>query len=332
MDENSINNKVCMIGGSGRSGTTILKVIFSKHPDTVQVPEYRFPIDPDGLVDYYTSFESGWSPYLVDTRLKRLELLLRDIGQHKRPARAIAFLFNRYGLERYFLRCLVPRYAGIAFERQCPDYFTHVDRLIRTLEEFSYTGQWNGSELFSRRKIHFSSRKSRRELANILGGFWRNVIRSTCAYQGKGIFVEDNTWSILWFDKILDLLPEARLVHVVRDPRDIVASYTKMRWAPDNPLQAARWYKGVITEWFSVKDRLDSNQYIEIRLEDLVEQPVEILKRVCAFWEVPWNDCLLDSDLSKSHSGRWKTDLSDDDGRAVTRELRAELEQLGYSV
>jgi len=332
MDENSINNKVCMIGGSGRSGTTILKVIFSKHPDTAQVPEYRFSIDPDGLVDYYTAFESGWSPYLVDTRLKRLESLLRDIGQHKRVARGIAFLSNRYGLEHYFPRCMVSRYAGIAFERHCPDYFMHVDRLIRSLEEFNYTGQWNGSKLFSRRKIHFSYRKDRRELANILGGFWRDVIRSTCAHQKKSIFVEDNTWSILWFDRILDLLPEARLVHVFRDPRDIVASYTKMRWAPDNPLHAARWYKGVINEWFSVKDRLDSSQYLEIKLEDLVEQPAEVLQRVCAFWGIPWSDCLLGTDLSKSHSGRWMTDLSDEVGRAVTLELGAELEQLGYSV
>jgi hypothetical protein len=331
MNENLVNNKVCVIGGSGRSGTTILKVIFSTHPDVAQVPEYRFSIDPDGLVDYYTGFESGWSPYLADSRLKRLESLLRDIGQHKRVARAVAFLFNRYSLERHFSRCLVPRYAGIAFERHCPDYFTHVERLIRELEEFNYAGQWNGSELFSRRKMHFTSRKSRQELRSILGGFWRDVIRSTCVYQKKSIFVEDNTWSILWFDKILELLPEARLVHVVRDPRDIVASYTKMRWAPDNPLHAARWYKGVINEWFSIKERLDNDKYLVIKLEDLVEQPVAILQRVCAFWGVPWNDGLLNTDLSKSHSGRWKTDLSDIDGRMVTEELGAELEQLGYS-
>jgi Sulfotransferase family len=332
MGERSINNKVCMIGGSGRSGTTILKVIFSKHPDTAQVPEYRFPIDPDGLVDYYMSSESGWSPYLADTRLKRLESLLYDTGQHKMLARAIAYLFNKYSLERYFPLCMVPRYAGIAFERQCPDYFTYVDQLIRALEDFSYKGQWNGSRLLSRRKMYFSSRKSKHELADILGGFWRDIIRSTCANQDKSIFVEDNTWSILWFDKIVDLLPEARLVHVVRDPRDVVASYTKMRWAPDDPLLAARWYKGIINEWFDVKARLNSDRYMEMKLEDLVERPDEMLRRVCAFWGVPWSDCLLETDLSKSHSGRWKTDLSDADGRAVTAELHTELERLGYLV
>lgn len=330
MERKVSNINICMIGGSGRSGTTILKQVFSKHPEVAAVPEYRFPIDPDGLIDYFLSVDCGWSPYHADTRLKRLESMLRSVGSHNRLARAFVFLSNRYGLEKYFSRCLAPRYAGIALERQCPTFSAHVTQLIRTLEGFRYTGQWNGSEMFSPRLMHYSPRGNKEEVGRALGGFWRDVIHDVCRNQNKSTLVEDNTWCILWFDTILELLPDARMVHVVRDPRDVVTSYTKMRWAPDDPLQAALWYKGIINEWFRVRERVGDQQYIEIRLEDLVDRPKDVLERICRFWDLPWNDALLTVDLGRSNSGRWRSELTRADGEMVTRLLGEELERLGY--
>lgn len=328
---NSLKQRICMIGGSGRSGTTILKTVFSHHPDCVLVPEYRFAIDPDGLIDFYRGFDAGWSPFLFDLRLRRLHALLTDIGRHRRVPRLMAYLSQKYNFERTVSRSLVPRYAGVAFERQCPTFMRRVDELMAALTDFCYSGQWNGSEFMDRRILHFAEPRSRAELAAHLGDFWRATIDDTCLYQGKSVFVEDNTWCILWFDTILELLPQARLVHVVREPRDIVASYTKMRWAPNEPVQAARWFKGIINQWFEVRTRLNSQNFIQIKLEDLVESPRETLERICDFWQVEWHDALLQTDLDRSHSGRWKSDFSPAQSLEVTRELEAEIAQLGYT-
>ena len=104
----------------------------------------------------------------------------------------------------------------------------------------------------------------------------------------------------------------------------------KMRWAPDNPVQAAIWYKGIINEWFLVKANLNKDQYLEIRLEELVAEPERVLRGVCEFWGVGWDDRLLGTDLSRSHSGRWRKDLTAIEADAVTAELQDEMQILGY--
>jgi hypothetical protein len=63
--------KMIFVGGTGRSGTSIVKELIAAHPGAASLPfEYRFIIDPDGLVDFYTSYTAAWSPYLADRTLK----------------------------------------------------------------------------------------------------------------------------------------------------------------------------------------------------------------------------------------------------------------------
>ena len=49
-----MDNKVIFIGGSGRSGTNILRKLLSKHSQVASLPfEHRFIIDPDGIIDFF---------------------------------------------------------------------------------------------------------------------------------------------------------------------------------------------------------------------------------------------------------------------------------------
>ena len=58
-----MDNKVIFIGGSGRSGTNILRKILSNHSKVASLPfEHRFIIDPNGIIDFYNSFTLNWSP------------------------------------------------------------------------------------------------------------------------------------------------------------------------------------------------------------------------------------------------------------------------------
>lgn len=322
---------ICLIGGSGRSGTTIIKKIFGKHPDVALTPgEWRFIIDPDGLVDFFNAVSSGWTPYYYDVKVRRLEKLLKDVGKRSFVGAICHRAINRLGLSGKIPYNLITRYANINIERFCPDYFMLVEELIKELIDFQYNGQWAGSVLFQQSIFTYKAPFDKHELARIIGGFFRKVVNSVVDNQGSKHFIEDTPWNILCFNKLLELLPEAKLVHIYRDPRDVVASYMKQPWAPSDPLQAANWYKGIMEQWQAVKGVIPCNSYKEISLEDLVADPKNILKGVCEIWDMEWDDSLLETDLTHSHSGRWKKDLTPGQQKQVSDILGDQLDILGY--
>ena len=65
------------IGGTGRSGTRILKESFTGRPEFVGFTnELRIIVDPDGVLDLISSLDEHWSPYKGDIALQRFRILL----------------------------------------------------------------------------------------------------------------------------------------------------------------------------------------------------------------------------------------------------------------
>ncbi len=322
---------MCMIGGSGRSGTTILKRVFSRHPDVAAVPEWYFTIQPDGLVDFYETLSTSWSPYLADSKVRRLEKLLRTVSRAPFPAKLYTVATARSGVGQISPVKLQPRYGAVGASKFCPSFKSLVDELIENLVDFRYAGHWTGSDPLQRREMLYVRPRSPAELARVLGDFYRKVVGCVVDHARARYWVEDNTWNFLWFKSLLALLPEARLVHIYRDPRDVVASYTAQTWMPTDPARSATVYADVMSRWFRVRKELPPETFIEISLEELVHSTEPTLRRVCELWEIPWHGALLDTDLSRSNAGRWKRDLSPSEADEVQRIVEEPLRKLGYS-
>lgn len=331
MKKNNHPQKISLsfIGGTGRSGTTILKKIFARHPDVSYVPEWRFSIDPDGIVDFFNTFSTGWSPYLFDVKLKRLEKLLKNVGKSNNVYRYMAAALHYSGLDRKIPYKLFPAYAYINATAYCPNYLQLVDELIGKLSSFRYPGIWVGSTRWES-SIIYGSAFEKDELARILGDFVRQVAWCAVTNQNAKHYVEDNTWNILCFDKLLQLVPEAKLVHIYRDPRDVVASYTKQRWSPTDPAQAAQFYKDIMERWWFIRQHIPPDSFKEVALEELVSNPKEVLSSICQFWGIEWNDVLLETDLSHSDSGRWKRDFTAKQQELICCILEKQISELGY--
>ena len=126
--------KICLIGGTGRSGTTILRRIFSRHPALSEVPELRFLVDPDGLVDFYDTLRHGWSPYLFDVKLRRLEGLLRDMERPAYISSGMKLVLRKLGLSRILPRVLWRRYYYVGLRNFAPNYPQLVGELVHDLK------------------------------------------------------------------------------------------------------------------------------------------------------------------------------------------------------
>lgn len=299
--------RTILIGGSGRSGTNIVKELLSEHGSTFSLPfEHRFTIDPGGIVDFYNSFTANWSPYYADHKVQELSTFLRMLS-HKDGERKT---YKDWELEKHF-----------------PNYTEHVKTLIGKLKTFDYEGTWPGSE---QERMKFAPYRTQKELKPLFKEFFRNLVGSLLEEHDKEVFVEDNTWNTLYARELLDLIPDSKLLHVVRDPRDVVASLLKQRWTPNDLTQALQWYQSVMRRWEEQKAHLSEDEYLEVRLEDLVGQKEEIVRKICSFVGVRPEQALLSFPLDKAHTGRWKEEFTQEQRELLLKELSPHMKRYGY--
>ncbi len=282
-----LNNKIIFIGGSGRTGTNITRHIFSLNKDIGSLPfEYRFIIDPDGIIDFYNSFNS-WSPYYYDLKLKRLDLFLTTLS--KKSIKKEKYI--DWELNKYF-----------------PHFIKYKNELIEKLTDFEYDGKWPGS---NKNKISFIN-SNKNIVKSHLKKFIEKNIKDFLNLNSKKHFVEDNTWNILYADTLYDFFPNSKLIHLIRDPRDVISSFVNQSWTPNNIDQAIDFYSSIINRWLEIEKSLDKNFYKVIKLEDLVQNPKKIISQICDFTNLQIDENMFNVNLTKSNKGRWKKNISKD--------------------
>jgi hypothetical protein len=84
--------------------------------------------------------------------------------------------------------------------------------------------------------------------------------------------------------------PNAKFIHIIRDPRDRAAS-AKTAWNANLFLSAEQWRRKMDRSRAIGKSLGDD--YAEIRYEDLIADPEKEVSRLCAFLGVPFNSNLL---------------------------------------
>jgi len=131
---------------------------------------------------------------------------------------------------------------------------------------------------------------------------------------------------VLYLPQIQQALPEAHFIHIIRDGRDVALSVKPTWWGPKTIDDAARrWTRNLN------KARADSAQlahYLEIRYEDLIQDTETILRQVCEFIQLPWDDCMLDY---HQHSARRLAELTDSvrpDGQFIVAERWRDIHAL----
>jgi len=295
-----------MISGTGRSGTNITKAIFAKHSKVATLPfEYRIMIDPDGIIDFYHSFSKAWSPFAADKKIRNLEMFLLSKSKQKGITPFIGKIVKM--IDTTGLKITAPEYFGWELEKWIPGYEAHVHQLINQLKSFEFSGRWPGSLSFSRNnQMYFSDKYNDEQLIPILRTFITNTTTSILLKQEREVFVEDNTWNILYARELLDILPQARLIHLVRDPRDVIASFIKQKWCPDNLEDAICYYNSIIHRWFEIEKTLDPKKFIVVKFEDMISNPEKVVSEMCSFANLDFENEMLEINLSGGNVGRWE--------------------------
>lgn len=116
-------------------------------------------------------------------------------------------------------------------------------------------------------------------------GFIRYVWSLDEAPDGRHpVVVGDQTPNyVLALPYLEHLFPDARYLHVVRDPRDVVASILPLGFGADSAAVAASDWNECVAGWWAAERRVPPDRRCEVRYEDLVSDPQVTLERLAEF-------------------------------------------------
>ncbi|MGH8714676.1 MAG: sulfotransferase family protein [Casimicrobiaceae bacterium] len=142
---------------------------------------------------------------------------------------------------------------------------------------------------------------------------------------GKRLFGEKTPADTHCMPQIEMYLPEARFIHIVRDPRDVVLSLRRTT-AGRSVEQTARIWVDMVS--LARGCATSVSHYHELRYEDLVLDPEAQLRKVCGFLELDYSSRMLDYQASGArHVGHLGDRLMPDGRAKVPHELRARLHE-----
>jgi hypothetical protein len=97
-------------------------------------------------------------------------------------------------------------------------------------------------------------------------------------------YIGDNTpLYVMAIPVIQEFLPDAKFIHMVRDPRDVVTSTLKMRFGADDPVIAALEWHVALGCWLLAERIVPAERRMECRYEDLCTLPKETMNRLAQF-------------------------------------------------
>lgn len=140
------------------------------------------------------------------------------------------------------------------------------------------------------------------------------------------------------FDRLLQILPNARFIHLVRDGRDVARSCIGMGWAGNVWTGVERWIEAEHL-WAKLSKNLSSEQQIEITYETLIKEPVETLTALCNFIGVPYDPAMLSYPQTTPYSlpdpkliGQWQRKQSEHEIQLVESRISDMLIERGYQL
>jgi hypothetical protein len=249
--------------------------------------------------------------------------------------------FAVYLAESNIFNLLAPRFGDLGSR-------TNRERLLEA---------WLASKLFRASGLDADAIRQRvlRDCRNP-GDFLRIVMAEICESQGASRWAENSPEGMLYLPLIKELIPDALVVHTIRDGRDVANSLSQLQYV--RPFPWERRYSvtgcGLYWEWMVRQGREFGRSmgadYMEVHFEELLAHPKETLDRIGQFIDQPLDYETIQrvayGSVSKPNTsfgaqdpnarfnpvGRWKTSFSAHDLYIFEQLVGDTLQELGYSL
>lgn len=216
---------------------------------------------------------------------------------------------------------------------------------------------WLGSKLYRASGLEADAIRQQilRDCRNP-GDFLRMVMGEICESQGARRWAENSPEGMLYLPLIKQQIPDALVVHIIRDGRDVANSLGQLQYV--RPFPWEQRYSvigcGLYWEWIVQQGRRFGQalggDYMEVHFEELLARPQETLDGIGRFIDQPLDYETIQrvayGSVSKPNTsfrahdpkvqfnpvGRWKTSFSTQELERFEGLVGGTLEELGYSL
>ncbi len=269
MPEPSVTNPI-LIGGTGRSGSTILGRILARHPDLylTDPEEVRFIANNPGMAVALGTRNAGW-PRSMRAKTAARNAIKRSQGANfARP--------NNSGLQKWLTKDEM---------RELGD---------RYLERFGP-----------------APLEATRE-------FVQAVMDKVAAPAEGRRWVDGTPANARVTDLIEPIFPDCQVVAIIRDGRDVAASFVEQTFGPNEILDSLReWHKRSLRMHQAV-NACRPGRILTIDMLDMVQNTrEETLAEICGFLGISVDAGMMEwfaanVSVERAHVGRWRTQFDAD--------------------
>ena len=145
--------------------------------------------------------------------------------------------------------------------------------------------------------------------------YLRSLMEHCARRVGKVRFGDKSPLHVSEVGSLLAAFPDARVVHIVRDPVAVVRSLWTVPWSPQNLLANALTVRSALEAIEPHRPHI-----LELRLEDFLADRPAAMKRVLEHCELPWSDrCLEPEGEDDAPPVPWLTTQDRDRGQLPNR-------------
>ena len=230
-------------------------------------------------------------------------------------------------LVQNILDCHPDIYGGPEFDRIC-----NIVDLRRKL---------NRSIKLGRIDTYLNRQDVDKNIANLI----KSLLYPTAQRNNCSFISEKTPWNVLAFKDLIEILPEAKFIYIIRCPHAVVASMLNVAKraktggirSPDftRSISLACYYIESVLKLIHQLDKKYTDKILTKQNEKILENPLPKIKQLCAFIDVPFDEKMLkpgdikhpgqetmtrhgiwyseamyNSNFDKNNIDKWKTQLN----------------------
>lgn len=189
--------------------------------------------------------------------------------------------------------------------------------------------------------LHSGGRQTVQDL--IAGLFEKNA-----QGEGKVRWGDKTPYYVLHIPTLLEWFPDAQIVHLIRDGRDVALSLFGRQhdFGVYNVYHAAKYWQHYVERGHELGSTLDPHQYYELRYEDLLAEPENSMQKLCAFLGEEYSSTLFDvrpvenpgktplvhQPIKAENAGKWRQKMSTWQIRIFESVASDTLRRFGYEL